>query len=122
MQNEVGANLHEDFDPEALARNCDNDPELARELCQLFLEQSKMLLNRLRGARDAGDSEALRSAAHSLKGAAASVGAERIRNLAFQIEVLGRRPITPEAESKIAELASALDVVEDAFGAVMRQH
>jgi two-component system, sensor histidine kinase and response regulator len=107
------------FDPDALARCTDNDPQLAREVCDIFVEQSQTMLDTLRVAVQDGDSESLRSVAHSLKGAAGCVGAEQVRALALELEIMGKTAATDEAKSKFAELESAIHEVNGAIAAFL---
>ena len=71
----------------ALARDV-GDPSIADEICDLFLSE---LGPRVDAIHTAADSEALRIAAHTLKGSAANVGAVAISGAAAEIEQLAAR-------------------------------
>jgi signal transduction histidine kinase/CheY-like chemotaxis protein len=71
----------------ALARDL-GDPAIADEICDLFLSE---LGPRVDAIHTAADSEALRIAAHTLKGSAANVGAVAISGAAAEIEQLAAR-------------------------------
>ena len=62
------------------------DPELLAELLGLLCESSKTDLQKIKDGMAAGDSQAVAEAAHSIKGAAASLGVEGLRVVAYDIE------------------------------------
>ncbi len=73
---------------EALDRLC-GDEDLLRKLCQIFLEESPKLLEKLRQAVRDADPEAVMRAAHSLKGELSYLGAGGASDAASQMEHLG---------------------------------
>lgn len=66
------------------------DTELLAELLGLLSESSKSDLQKITDGLAAGDAEAVANAAHSIKGAAASLGVEGLRAVAHDIEKNGR--------------------------------
>jgi len=64
----------------------DNDEELLRELLTIFKDSSASDMDLLRQAVEKGDPVEARRASHSIKGAAASLGLEAIRDVAMAIE------------------------------------
>lgn len=66
------------------------DAELLAELLGLLSESSKSDLQKITDGLAAGDAEAVANAAHSIKGAAASLGVEGLRAVAHDIEKKGR--------------------------------
>jgi CheY-like chemotaxis protein len=74
---------------EALGR-IGGDEELLEELCQIFLEESPKLLQKLRQALASGDSDGVMRAAHSLKGESSYLGASGTSQAARQLEEMGR--------------------------------
>ena len=74
---------------EALGR-IGGDEELLDELCQIFLEESPKLLEKLRQAVASGDSDGVMRAAHSLKGESSYLGAGGTSQAARQLEEMGR--------------------------------
>lgn len=66
------------------------DPELLAELLGLLSESSKSDLQKIKHGLAAGDAEAVADAAHSIKGASASLGVEGLRAVAHDIEKKGR--------------------------------
>jgi len=65
------------------------DEELLRDLCQIFLEESPKLLQKLQQAVAAGDSDGVMRAAHSLKGESSYLGAGGTSQAARQLEEMG---------------------------------
>jgi HPt (histidine-containing phosphotransfer) domain-containing protein len=51
------------------------EPDVLKEVLQLFLEDVPVRVNRLRAAWTAGDATEVQRAAHSLKGSAGNIGA-----------------------------------------------
>jgi len=66
------------------------DPDLLAELLMLLAESSNSDLQKIKDGLAAGDSQAVADAAHSIKGAAASLGIEGLRAVAYEIEKKGR--------------------------------
>src|SRR5579863_6814145 len=66
------------------------DTQLLQELCQIFLEESPKLLQKLRQAVAAGDADGVMRAAHSLKGESSYLGAGATSQAARQLEEMGR--------------------------------
>jgi len=66
------------------------DPELLAELLGLLSDSSKSDLQKIKNGLAAGDAEAVADAAHSIKGASASLGVEGLRVVAHDIEKKGR--------------------------------
>jgi HPt (histidine-containing phosphotransfer) domain-containing protein len=85
------------------------DEALLEELLSLFREAAAEDLERMRQAVAAGDSAAALTAAHSLKGAAASLGIESIRSLAETVEQTGHSSALATARETLPILADLLD-------------
>jgi signal transduction histidine kinase/CheY-like chemotaxis protein len=66
------------------------DRELLAEISRLFVEDAPRHLERIRAALDARDGDALRRAAHGLKGAAANFDAEGVVSASRTLEEIGR--------------------------------
>jgi len=82
----------------ALGRALDAGEEwLDPEIMDLFLEETSAQLDALNEAADAGDLAEVGRLAHTVKGAAATVGADRLAVLAAEIEE------TPEAASGLLD-------------------
>jgi two-component system sensor histidine kinase/response regulator len=80
------------------------DEELLRDLCEIFLQESPKLLQKLRQAVAAGDSDGVMRAAHSLKGESSYLGAGATSQAARQLEEMGRRQDLSRASDTFATL------------------
>ena len=80
------------------------DEELLRDLCHIFLEESPKLMRKLRQAAAAGDSDGLMQAAHSLKGEAGYLSADRTSHAARQLEEMGHDKDLSRANDTLAKL------------------
>ncbi len=79
-------------------------PSLLSKIVGLYLDSAPALLQRLRDAVAAGDSEALRQAAHSLKSSSANLGATRLAALCRELEQRGRDRRLEDAATLVWEL------------------
>ena len=61
-------------------------PEIVDELIELFVQSTPPLLGELREGAERGDGEAVRRAAHKLKGSCQNIGAGFMAKLAFDLE------------------------------------
>jgi len=61
-------------------------PDFLKQLTDLFLEDSKLLMDQIQSASDAGESESLRKMVHSLKGISSNLGAARLSKTCGQVE------------------------------------
>jgi signal transduction histidine kinase/CheY-like chemotaxis protein len=80
------------------------DEELLQDLCQIFLEESPKLLQKLQQAVAAGDSDGVMRAAHSLKGESSYLGAGGTSQAARQLEDMGRNQDLSHASKTLAVL------------------
>lgn len=92
-----------------------NDRALARRLIEIFMAQSPTLLDQIRVAIAAGDSEALRRAAHTLKGTVSNFPTGPACGVAARMEVIGfdgdlaaARDALPMLEEEVERLRSVL--------------
>lgn len=83
-------------------------PDVLGELLSLFRAETVALLAALREAAAHADGDAMRRAAHSLKGCSANLGARRLAELSARLETLGRQGDTGTA-------GPAIDQVEEEF-------
>ncbi len=88
-------------------------PELVQEFMPIFLEDSQSCVRQLREAIANMDAEAVRRAAHSLKGSAANMAAVRIRRQAAELEELGRQGQLAGAEELVAALEDSLSQLRE---------
>jgi histidine phosphotransfer protein HptB len=86
----------------------DNDEELLQELIAIFKDSSASDMVILVQAVEKGDPVEARSASHSIKGAAASLGLEAIRDVAMVIEKDCREGSLVVAREKLPQLETLL--------------
>ncbi|NGZ29373.1 MAG: response regulator [Magnetococcales bacterium] len=98
-----------------LYRSVDGDVQLVREVVELFFNQAKEQLPKIRRAIQQQAATELMEVAHSLKGASGAFGPSRIHELAYQLEMAGRtatldhvHQILEELEMEIQETDIAL--------------
>jgi HPt (histidine-containing phosphotransfer) domain-containing protein len=73
---------------------------LIQEMYQLFLEDFQGRMDAIQRALDANNQEELGEVAHAVKGAASTMGANRVRAIAAALEAAARKGVTdtPPAE------------------------
>jgi HPt (histidine-containing phosphotransfer) domain-containing protein len=91
LDNTIVNQLHEFLDPEDVAQTLG-----------LFPEQARIQADEIAAAIASGDAAAIKRAAHTMKGANANIGAQRIAAIAKAIEVCSADP---------AEAAMLLELV-----------
>lgn len=96
------------FDRAKALENLGGDAELLAQIAGLFIADWPESLARLRAALAAGDAEALRGAAHAVKGAVANFCAERAVQAMRELEMAG----------KAGDLACAPQLLDAAVAAV----
>jgi HPt (histidine-containing phosphotransfer) domain-containing protein len=89
------------------------DEELLEELLTLFRESSASDLELLRQAVAAGDAAGVARAAHSLKGASASLGIEGIRQTAADMEADGRLDSMAVAREKLPVMVELISQLKE---------
>jgi HPt (histidine-containing phosphotransfer) domain-containing protein len=92
----------------------DDYPEIVEQLVNLFVDGTPPLLDELRAGAERGDREAVRSAAHKLKGSCQNIGAGFMATLAHDLERHGK------AEAReLAGLERAFEHTRDALRAAL---
>jgi histidine phosphotransfer protein HptB len=81
------------------------------ELVETFLDDAPKLLAELQASLKAGNADAFRRAAHSLKSNAATFGAGHLSELARELEMLGK-------ENKLVQVGNRLAALEATYKAV----
>lgn len=88
----------------AMLQDADGAGGLVAELVELFVGDVPPRLEAMRQALSARDPEALTRTAHSLKGSAATLGADGMAELCRQMEAYGRAGEVPQAEGLLESL------------------
>lgn len=103
---------------DALLERIGGDMDFLKEITEVFVEDTPKLMTEIRSAICNGNPHALEYAAHSVKGSASNLGAERARVVAHQLELLGRtgdlqhaRETCTELEFELARFTSALNAL-----------
>jgi signal transduction histidine kinase/CheY-like chemotaxis protein len=97
------------FDPVAARSNAGNDPEMLKELAEIFVDECPRLVADVRRALDAGDASGLRMAAHTLKGSLSVFAAGPATAAALRLERLGEAAQLTQAEAGWEGLRAELD-------------
>jgi HPt (histidine-containing phosphotransfer) domain-containing protein len=87
------------------------EPDVLQEVLQMFLSEVPPRIDRLRNAWAAGDIEEMYRAAHSLKGSAGNIGAQRLLAVCSQLDEQGR-------SGNLAGSAPRIDALGIEFGKV----
>jgi PAS domain S-box-containing protein len=109
------------LDEALLVSRVDNDPQLLRDLVDLFLEDGPRLVNEIRVALDRKDAKAAERGAHSLKGCTSNLAAQMASEAAFKLERLARAGDLGDAESVLQELEGQLERLKPALLAVQAE-
>jgi HPt (histidine-containing phosphotransfer) domain-containing protein len=96
------------LDEATLRARFSGEPELLREVVNLYLENCPNLVDGIQGAVERGDARGLEWAAHKLKGTVANFAARAAYDAALHLEVMGRRGHLEQAAEALERLESAL--------------
>lgn len=91
------------------------DEELLSELMEMLLDQIEEGMVHLAEAIERRDARGIEQTAHSLKGASASLSAERFRQYASQLEQIGRSGNLSDAANVLVKLQEEADLLSQAF-------
>ena len=106
------------FDEDALRRRLSGDSELMSDVIRVFLEDLPVRLSAIRDAVTGRNAEALRGAAHALKGAAANLSADGLFEASHVLERCGAESRMDAAEGAWRQLSvEATNVID-----VLRRH
>jgi two-component system sensor histidine kinase/response regulator len=103
------------FDEKAALANAGGDRELLVEVIAMFQSDYPAALRRLDRAVKSGDGEALRLAAHALKGVLATVGSPAGRDAAMALEQMGRSGNVGAAKDLAASLRETIAALNAAL-------
>jgi CheY-like chemotaxis protein/HPt (histidine-containing phosphotransfer) domain-containing protein len=77
------------FDRAAVLERAMGDQRLAADILNSFLEETPRQIQKLRALLEEGQAQTCGQQAHSIKGAAANIGGERLRQVAWEMEKAG---------------------------------
>jgi HPt (histidine-containing phosphotransfer) domain-containing protein len=116
QQTRTASDSKDIFDEESFIATWHDDAEFVKEICSMFLLDYPNLFAKLRAASSRGDTLAVQTTAHQLKGVVANFEARRATTLLRQIEKLAkdRHPLGTEMfcfelESELHSLSAALE-------------
>jgi HPt (histidine-containing phosphotransfer) domain-containing protein len=111
--------VDEVFDEAALLETVQGDRELLGELGRLFIADAPSHIEAVRDAIGRNDAQALRFAAHAIRGSAGTLTARRVARVAQELErmsaggdVTGADTRLQALEHAVAELRERLDSVD----------
>jgi HPt (histidine-containing phosphotransfer) domain-containing protein len=87
------------------------EPDVLKEILQMFLQEVPPRIERLRNAWSAGNIEEMRRAAHSLKGSAGNIGAQALHAVCTELDAKGRT-------GELADTGVLVDALGVEFGKV----
>jgi len=104
--------MSEIFNKNALLERVDGDEELAQGLLSIFLEHTPLQIADLHEALEAGDASRLQGQAHSLKGAAASISAEVLKEVTGDLEQAGKTGELAQAQLLLTQLLQEFEKLQ----------
>jgi two-component system sensor histidine kinase/response regulator len=97
------------IDVDALLNRCIGNADLACTLLDKFQSQVEGMVRELAETARGGDSKSFARLSHTLKGTAASLAAENIRRVAFEMEQLGKQQDLEKAAGELDRLRREVD-------------
>lgn len=94
---------------------------LVAEMAGLFQEDGPLRIAQLKEACETGDHQAAGESAHALKGAAGTLGAVRLRNVAGEAERLARQQDLPGIQQLIPALEASYPIFIETLEAFIRE-
>jgi len=106
------------IDPSALINLIGDDPEMHREILKDFLVPASEIVGEVNRGFDEKSPESVAKAAHKLKSAARSIGANALADLCLTLESAGKNGDWPTIETAVPELNAESTVVLDYISAL----
>jgi signal transduction histidine kinase/DNA-binding response OmpR family regulator len=117
MPTTTGATPSEIRNPKLEAAAADDEPYFPARLIQLFLRETSNRLADLAEAFGREDAEAVQRIAHTIKGTAGNFRAQRLYELAREVELASRQGRMHELNGQIGQMREAFAAVEHKFSA-----
>ena len=102
----------EHLDQQSLWDRVAGDPELLRELVELFTTEAPRMLARIEQAIIDGSPSALEKTSHKIKGSVLQFSAHTAAAIALELEEKGRLGSMTEAEALLKKLRHEVDLVQ----------
>jgi len=110
------------FDRAKALEQCMGNPEMLSRLAAMYLETTPPLLASIRDTIAHDDAERLRVAAHTLKGAAATLCAPEVTAASLALEKIGRSGSLGDAGKALGALSRAQEALARALQDVIKHH
>jgi two-component system, sensor histidine kinase and response regulator len=107
------------FDRDELLKTIDGDGYLFKEIIGVFRKEAAVLISAMDDAVGDENSGGIAEAAHSIKGSALTIGAERIARLAYILEEMGEGHDVAMARQVLVHLKAAHEDLEKFFDAIL---
>jgi two-component system, sensor histidine kinase and response regulator len=104
------------FDEEELLRTVQGDHELVKELGNLFLGDVPSQVAAIREGIERDDAQAVRFAAHTVKGSASAITARRIAQQALELEEMGAAGNLAGASDRLRAMEAAISELQKRIG------
>ncbi len=85
------------------------------ELIEIFLDDSDNRVSALKQAIEQSDATAIRDEAHGLKGSCSNLGADKLSDISFELETMGRLEQLLEIDEAFQRLINEHKLVDDYF-------
>ena len=103
------------INPNLLRDVCGEDTSILKELMDLFLEQGPLQLRAIEEALQQSAFDALKTAAHTLKGSVSYMGAERMLELAKALEEHAKHQDSKTCHTLLEDLKIAFSHTQEAL-------
>jgi len=103
------------YDRDAFLERLTGDEDLAGIVIESFLKYIPNQIQMLKESLDQSDVSGSERQAHTINGAAANVGGEALRGVAFEIETLAKDGKLNAAKEHLAELEVQFDQLKEAM-------
>jgi len=104
------------FDRSVALHHTGDDDEILEQILRMFLEQGPERMALVESALARSQAKDLEREAHGLKGTAATLGMEELRQAAYAVERLGAEGRLEEAAAGVARMRAAMDAALAAVG------
>ena len=103
------------FDREEMLERLGGDVELLHDVLEVFLEECPKMMDEVTAAISGADADAVRRAAHSMKGALLNISANAAAEEAKALEQLGADARLDESSSVLRRLQTEVDRLQQAL-------
>jgi len=114
-------NIEDCINRKDLNERLDGDIDLYRELAEIFINDSKTLLQRIRESIDTGNAQQLYKSAHTLKGAVSNFSAQKAYDAALALEIQGKENTLENAGPSYDDLTARIDELITAMTLLMNE-